>query len=78
VEPGSPADRAGLRGTERRGRRMQIGDVLQSIDGKPVSSFADLLLVLEQKKAGDVVRVRVLRDSRPQEVQVRLEAARQQ
>jgi S1-C subfamily serine protease len=76
VESGSPADRAGLRGTERRGRRMQIGDVLQSIDGKPVSSFADLLQILEQRKAGDVVRVRFLRDGRTQETQVRLEPAR--
>jgi S1-C subfamily serine protease len=78
VEPGSPAARAGLRGTERRGRRMQLGDVLQSIDGKPVTSLADLLQVLEQKKAGDVVRLTFLRDGRRQEAQVRLDAAARQ
>jgi S1-C subfamily serine protease len=79
VTPGSGADRAGLRGTERtRGRRVQLGDVIQSVDGKPVQSVADLFLVLEEKKAGDVVRVAFLRDGRRQEVQVRLDAAARQ
>jgi S1-C subfamily serine protease len=79
VEPGSAADQAGLRGTERiRGRRWQLGDVIQSIDGKPVSSLADLLLILEEKKAGDVVTVVYLRDDRRQEARIRLEAVRRQ
>jgi S1-C subfamily serine protease len=79
VIPGSGAERAGLRGTERgRGRRVQLGDVIQSVDGKKVSSTADLLEVLEEKKAGDVVSVDVLRDSRRQQVQVRLDAASRQ
>jgi S1-C subfamily serine protease len=75
VEPGSGADRAGLRGTQQgRGRRVQLGDVIQSVDGKPVKSLADLLLVLEERKAGDVVRVAFLRDGKRQEAQVRLDA----
>jgi S1-C subfamily serine protease len=75
VTPGSGADRAGLRATERiRGRRVQLGDVIQSVDGKKVSSVADLLEVLEARKAGDVVKVDVLRDGRPLQVQVRLDA----
>jgi S1-C subfamily serine protease len=80
VAPGSGADRAGLRGTEQtRGRRVRLGDIIQSIDGKPVQSLADMFLVLEQKKAGDVVRVAFVRDGKRQEVQVRLDpAARQQ
>jgi S1-C subfamily serine protease len=76
VAPGSGADRAGLRGTEQgRDRRVRLGDVLQEVDGKPVQSLADLLLILEQKKAGDVVRVAFLRDGKRQEAQVRLDAA---
>jgi S1-C subfamily serine protease len=76
VVPGSGADRAGLRGTERlRGRRLQLGDILQSIDGKPIQSLADMYLVLEQKKAGDVVKVAFLRDGHRQEAQVRLDPA---
>ncbi len=79
VQPGSGADRAGLRGTERlRGRRLQLGDVIQSIDGKPVQSLADMYQVLEQKKAGDVVKVSFLRDGRSQEAQVHLDPAQPQ
>jgi S1-C subfamily serine protease len=55
-----------------------LGDVIQSVDGKKVSSSADLLEVLETRKAGDVVRVDVLRDNRRQQVQVRLDAASRQ
>jgi S1-C subfamily serine protease len=76
VVEGSGADRAGLRGTRQgRGRRVELGDVIQSVDGKPVTSSGDLLLALEERKAGDVVRVGVLRDGRRQEVQVRLDPA---
>ena len=76
VEPGSGADRAGLRPLEQgRGRRVILGDVIQSVDGRPISSLGDLLLALEEKKAGDVVRVGILRDGRRQEVQVRLDPA---
>ncbi|HYN21859.1 MAG TPA: trypsin-like peptidase domain-containing protein, partial [Thermoanaerobaculia bacterium] len=76
VTPGSGADEAGLRGTRQsRGRRIELGDILQSIDGKPVKDSGDLLLILEEKKAGDVVRVGILRGDRKLEVRVRLSAA---
>jgi S1-C subfamily serine protease len=76
VEPGSGADRAGLRPLQQgRGRSVILGDVIQSVDGKPVTSIGDLLLALEERKAGDVVRVGILRDGRRQEVQVRLDPA---
>jgi S1-C subfamily serine protease len=74
VVEGSGADRAGLRGIQQgRGRRIELGDVIQSVDGKPVTSSGDLILALEERKAGDVVRVGILRDGRRQEVQVRLD-----
>jgi S1-C subfamily serine protease len=76
VTPGSGADEAGLRGTRQsRGRRIELGDIIQSIDGKPVKDSGDLLLILEEKKAGDVVRVGILRGDRRLEVRVRLSAA---
>ena len=75
VTRGSGAERAGLRSTRRgRGRSIELGDVIQSIDGKPIESSGDLILALEERKAGDVVRVGILRDGRRQEVQVRLDA----
>ncbi|HWM92423.1 MAG TPA: trypsin-like peptidase domain-containing protein [Thermoanaerobaculia bacterium] len=76
VEPGSGAARAGLRGIQQvRGRRMELGDVIQSVDGQPVTSTGDLILALEQKRAGDTVRVGILRAGRRQEVRVRLDPA---
>jgi S1-C subfamily serine protease len=75
VEPGSGADRAGLRPLQQSRRQVVLGDVIQSVDGKPVTSVGDLLLALEERKAGDVVRVGILRDGRKQEVQVRLDPA---
>ncbi len=76
VDPEGPAAAAGLRGTVRRGRRFQLGDIIQSIDGKPIGSLGDLYQILEEKKAGDTVRVVYLRDGRRQEVPVRLVALR--
>jgi S1-C subfamily serine protease len=74
VFEGSGADRAGLRGVQQgRGRRIELGDIIQSVDGNPVTSLGDLQTILEQKKAGDVVRVGILRDGKKQEVQVRLD-----
>jgi S1-C subfamily serine protease len=73
VEPGSGAARAGLQGLQedRRGR-VALGDVIVHVDGEPVRSSGDLILVLEDKKAGDTVRVGLLRGDRRVEVQVRL------
>ncbi|HVR97802.1 MAG TPA: trypsin-like peptidase domain-containing protein [Thermoanaerobaculia bacterium] len=75
VEPGSGADRAGLRGLQRdRTGRWELGDVIVAVDGEPVRSDGDVLLALEEKKAGDRVRVEVLRDGRRQTVEVPLTA----
>ena len=73
VEPGSGAARAGLQGLQedRRGR-VALGDVIVHVDGEPVKSSGDLLLVLEDRKPGDTVRVGLLRGDRRVEVQVRL------
>ena len=73
VEPGSGAARAGLQGLQedRRGR-VELGDVIVHIDGEPVKSSGDLILVLEDKKPGDTVRVGLLRGDRRVEVPVRL------
>jgi S1-C subfamily serine protease len=73
VEPGSGAARAGLQGLQedRRGR-VELGDVIVHVDGEPVKSSGDLILVLEDKKPGDTVRVGLLRGDRRVEVPVRL------
>ncbi len=51
VEEGSPAARAGL----------LVGDVLLSLDGRPLSHVGDLLPALEEERIGDAAPARVLR-----------------
>jgi S1-C subfamily serine protease len=75
VVPGSPAERAGLRGTSRaEDGTLVLGDVVQGIGGGGVASIDDLYAALERHQPGDVVKVRVLRDGRPLEVEVKLGA----
>jgi S1-C subfamily serine protease len=75
VTPGSGADRAGLQGLRRTGfGRVELGDVVLTVDGQTVSSSDALLVAVEGKKAGDTVKVEVLRGNRRVEIPVRLGA----
>ncbi len=78
VTPDSPADRAGLRGSdetvEKSGLELQIGgDVIIAIDGQPVREFDDILVyVLNRTEVGQQVTVTIIRDGREQPVKVTL------
>ncbi len=75
VEPGSPAAKAGLRGTSRgANQRIQLGDVILAIDGKAVESGKDLNQVLARHQPGDEVRLTIERNEERTEVRVTLEA----
>jgi putative serine protease PepD len=70
VVPGGPAARAGLQpGSSLTG---QGGDVIVSIDGRPVTAPDDVSEHIAGKKPGDRVRVEVLRDGRRKSVEVEL------
>ena len=60
VAPGLPADTAGV----------QVGDVIASMDGKPVDAVPVLTLALNTKAAGDVVTLELLRGSQRLSVRV--------
>jgi S1-C subfamily serine protease len=51
VEPGSPAERAGL----------LLGDAILSLDGRAVASAGDLLPLLDEERIGRTVPVRLVR-----------------
>ncbi len=78
VTPGSPAERAGLRGGQRRVRVRNFvfavgGDIILALDGQKVATVDDLTGFLdEKKKAGEDVRVDILRDGKPVSVSARL------
>jgi S1-C subfamily serine protease len=75
VATNSPAERAGLRGTYRRpDGTLVLGDIIQAVDGREIASLDDLYATLERHTPGDVVKVRVLREGKQLEVEVKLEA----
>jgi 2-alkenal reductase len=76
VEPGGPADAAGIRGgsqpTSIDGLQAG-GDVITAADGQPVNTFDDLLSYLTTNKSpGDTIILTVLRDGQSLDVTVTL------
>jgi S1-C subfamily serine protease len=61
VLPHSGAEKAGLRGMKLTDSSAEIGDIITSVDGKTVENLDDLLSLLENKNAGDSVKVSYLR-----------------
>ena len=70
VIEGSPADKAGLQGTsetlEIDGGTYQVGgDIILSVDGKPVREISDILIHLQREKSvGDEMVLEILRNGR--------------
>lgn len=60
VAPGSPADRAGL----------SVGDLVLTLDGKPIENGRQLHVNLYRRAVGDQVRLEVLRGDQPTTVTV--------
>jgi S1-C subfamily serine protease len=75
VVPGSAAAKAGIQPTRREGSgRVHLGDVITAIDGKKVESANELFILLENYKVGDIVNVVLLREGKPFQTKVALEA----
>jgi S1-C subfamily serine protease len=75
VSKGSGAERAGLRGArEVVTGRVEVGDVIVGVDGKPVEAVDDLMDIMEHHKVGDQVMVEYVRGNRRQQASVVLQA----
>lgn len=74
VTPNSPAAKAGLRGTVAQANdELVLGDIIQSIDGKPVTSTSELSATMDKYNLNDTVKVQILRDgSTQQELEIKL------
>lgn len=65
AKPGSPAEKAGLQpARQTRDGRIAPGDLITAVDGTPVASASDLMRALDGHRAGDRVKVSVLRDGK--------------
>jgi S1-C subfamily serine protease len=88
LEPGGPAEQAGLRGPQLIVRRKQQGqfvykyqtvdrsaaDLIVAVDGRPVTDADELLTYIESKEPGDKVVLTIVRDRQRVDVPVQLDA----
>ena len=77
VEPGSPADMAGIQGGSTTatiaGQTLTLGgDIITSIDGHKITSFANLAETIAAKSAGDQVTLGILRNGKALTITVTL------
>ncbi|HEX5057328.1 MAG TPA: DegQ family serine endoprotease [Gammaproteobacteria bacterium] len=63
VEPGSPADKSGLK----------AGDVVTAVNGRPVHNSGDMRNVIGLQRIGEVVAMEVLRDGKPLQLRAVIE-----
>ncbi len=73
IQTGSAAEKAGLIGTRRIGDDIILGDVIESVNNRPISSYDDLRNEFDKYHVGDEVTLGILRDERHVKVKVRLE-----
>jgi len=74
---GSPADKAGIQGSQRSvtidGAQVKVGgDVIIAIDNQPVTGMDSVIDYLLNKRPGDKVTLTVLRDGKQKEITVTL------
>ena len=75
VSRGSGAEQAGLKGArETIAGRVELGDIITAVDGKPVETIDNLMDVMEHHKVNDRVAVEILRGGRHERVSVTLQA----
>jgi len=78
VTPGSPADKAGLRGGREvtdlgtGETRREGGDVITSFDGVELESMAQLAGIVDSHKPGDKVKVEFIQDGRERSATITL------
>lgn len=75
-----PADKAGLEGgyriTDINGTQIELGgDIIITADGQPIENLRDMSTYISNNKIeGDTINLGILRDGKPQEIEVTLEA----
>jgi S1-C subfamily serine protease len=73
IHPGSTAKKAGLQETLRSGGEIILGDIIESVNGVPVSTSNDLGNELDKYRVGDGVRLGINRKGNSIAVTITLE-----
>jgi S1-C subfamily serine protease len=77
VQPGSPADKAGLQATtqDMSGSNTHIGDIITAVDGHPTKQIDDIINYIDSNKSvGDNVKLTINRDGQTMDVTATLQA----
>lgn len=75
IQPGSVADKAGLRSLEETGTgRVRLGDVITKIDGEKVETYDDLARILDRHNVGDRIKLGVMRKGKERTLSLKLQA----
>lgn len=74
VQPGSAAEKSGLRGTRQERNGVVLGDIIRKVNGVEVQDYNELRDELERYKVGETVSLEVLREGSLVTVDVVLEA----
>ena len=73
VQPGSSADKAGLRGTGQINGEMVLGDIIVAVNDTPVDDYNSLRDELERYQLGETVSLTIIRDQVAKKIEVQLE-----
>ena len=78
VTPGGPADKAGLKGANKQAQIGNFlhpvgGDIIIQVDQSEVKEAEDLIKYLRERKIGDVVTFKIIRDGKTRDVKVTLQ-----
>ncbi len=73
VQKGTSAAAAGLRGTRQVGADIILGDIIVSVNSKPVLSYDDLRNEFDKYKTGELVKLGIVRGNDKLIVPVKLE-----
>jgi serine protease Do len=80
ITPGSPADKAGLHGSDRQttidGEQVRIGgDIITAIDGQTVNTFDDVVTYLARStEIGQTITLNILSQGKESQVKLKLAA----
>ena len=74
VQPGSTAEKAGLRGTQQVRGGLVLGDSILAVNGKSVNDYNTLRDALEMYQVGETVNLTLFRDGGEHTLTVTLEA----